>query len=119
LLAATMRVEGHRRAAGAEAADHPALERAQELGLEVEGQLADLVEQHGAAGGGLEQADAGLDRAGEGAALVTEQLARSGCRHRGAVEHHQRPRRGDSWWMTWPRRPCRCRLATNRSSRWS
>ena len=40
-----------------------------------ERQLADLVEEHRAAVGRLEQAGLAPDRAGEGAALVAEQLA--------------------------------------------
>src|SRR5262249_18359458 len=59
----------------AQAPDLPLLERAQELGLDVEGQLADLVEEDGAAAGGLEGADALGVGAGEGAALVAEELA--------------------------------------------
>ena len=41
---------------GADAADLAALEHAQQLGLQVERQLANLVEEHGAAGGRLEHA---------------------------------------------------------------
>jgi hypothetical protein len=40
----------------ADPADDAVLERAQELGLHLERQLADLVEEHRAAGGGLEDA---------------------------------------------------------------
>ena len=60
-------------------AAHPpellALEHAQELGLHVERKLADLVEEDGAAAGGLEGALARGDGAGERAALVAEELA--------------------------------------------
>ena len=46
----------------ADAADLARLERAQELRLQLERQLADLVEEHRAAVGGLEGADARRDR---------------------------------------------------------
>src|SRR5205814_488235 len=59
----------------ADAVHGPGLEHAQELGLERGRQLADLVEEDGAAGGDLEQAGLGRDRAREGAALVAEELA--------------------------------------------
>ena len=51
-----------------------ALERAQQLGLELERQLADLVEEQGAAVGLLERAGARAIGAGEGALFVAEQL---------------------------------------------
>ena len=58
---------------------HPAhgagLQHAQQLGLQLQGQLADLVEEDGAAVGLEEGAVAIADRAGEGAAHVAEQLA--------------------------------------------
>ena len=58
---------------GAERAEAPVLEDAEELGLELGGQLADLVEEEGAGAGELElAADAPLG-AGEGAALVAEE----------------------------------------------
>src|SRR5262249_39822068 len=44
-------------------------------GLGLEGKLTDLVEEHGAAVGELEAADATDEGAGEGAALVAEELA--------------------------------------------
>ena len=50
------------------------LQHAQELGLDRRRQLADLVEQDGAAVGLAEQARARLDGAGEGALGVAEQL---------------------------------------------
>src|SRR6185503_15956652 len=50
------------------------LEDAQELGLQVGRDLADLVQQERAAVGELEATLAHLVRAGEGAALVTEEL---------------------------------------------
>src|SRR5205085_2914182 len=60
------------------AADAPyclLFEHPQELHLRRRRQLADLVEEHGAPGGRLEQPGARLARAGERAFLVPEQLA--------------------------------------------
>src|SRR4030095_11873610 len=54
--------------------DGPLLQRPEELRLQRRGELADLVEEAGSAGGGLEQPAAGRDRSGEGTALVPEQL---------------------------------------------
>ena len=51
------------------------LQDAQELGLRRLGKLADLVEEDGAAGGALEPPGLLAIGAGEGAALVAEQLA--------------------------------------------
>ena len=51
------------------------LEDTQELGLKLEGKLGDLVEEEGPPVGQLEAAGWGRRRAGEGALLVTEQLA--------------------------------------------
>ena len=51
------------------------LERAQDLRLHVDGQLADFVEEDGAAGGRLEGALTRRNGAGESAALVAEKLA--------------------------------------------
>jgi hypothetical protein len=73
------------------------LERAQERRLGVEGQLADLVEEERASVGRLEGADSVGARAGEGAALVPEQLrqdelARDGAAvddHERALRHHR------------------------------
>src|SRR5207247_6161459 len=68
------------------------LENAQQLHLRLERQLADLVEEDRATGGELEPADAPLDRAGEGALHVTEELALHEARRDGAAVHlHQRP----------------------------
>jgi hypothetical protein len=50
------------------------LQHAQQLDLEGRAGFADFVEEQRAAIGLLEQADAVVDRAGEGAALVAEQL---------------------------------------------
>ena len=60
------------------------LEHAQQLGLELGRDLADLVEEERAAVGALEAAGAGLERSGERAALVAEELA---------LEHAGRERR--------------------------
>ena len=75
LLAATMR------ASKATARDAPSRRnsrssmRAQQLGLQVQRQVVDLVEEERAAVRALEAADALAHRAGEGALLVAEQLA--------------------------------------------
>ena len=63
------------RARTAEAFDLPFLEHAQQPRLQLERQLADLVEEDRAAVRQLEPADLAGVRAGEGAALVAEQLA--------------------------------------------
>ena len=59
----------------ADAADLALLEGPEELGLDAAGGLADLVQEDGAAVGLLEPARLGLEGAGEGAALVAEELA--------------------------------------------
>ena len=59
----------------AQAAHGAALQHPQQLGLQCQVELADLVEEQGAAARGLDQADALLARVGERAALVAEQLA--------------------------------------------
>ena len=75
----------------ADAADLAGLEGAQELGLELGRQLADLVEEEGAAGGLLECADPALGGAGEGARLVAEQLGLDEVRRdRAAVDDDER-----------------------------
>ena len=67
--------------------DHP-----QELGLQLEGQLADLVEEEGGAVGDLEAPLALGDGPGESALLVPEELALDeGGRQRRAVELDERP----------------------------
>ena len=60
---------------GADGAHFFFLQGAEQLGLEVEGKLADLVEEDGAAGGGGEQAGLGAVGTGEGALDVAEELA--------------------------------------------
>src|SRR5690606_29926614 len=58
----------------AHALEGAVLQRAQELALRVDGQLADLVEERDALLGDLEQAELRRLRVGERAALVAEQL---------------------------------------------
>src|SRR6185295_14845098 len=58
-----------------DADDHPLLQRAEQLDLEVQRELADLVEEEGALVGDLELARAAHDRAGERALHVPEELA--------------------------------------------
>ena len=70
------------------------LERAQQLRLQVERQLANLVEEQRAALGALERARVLGVRAGEGAALVAEELALDQVGgHRAAVEDDERAAR--------------------------
>src|SRR5947207_1147015 len=66
------------------------LEDAQELRLERQRHVGDLVQEQRAACGGLELADAPLDRAREGAALVAEELTLEELVRDGrAVERHE------------------------------
>ncbi len=74
-MAATTRTSTWRGFADADAQHLAVLEHAQQLGLEVARDLADLVEEERAAVGALEAAGARRDGAGEGAVLVAEQLA--------------------------------------------
>ena len=69
-----MRVSTGDRLAAADALDHALLEEAQQLDLERQRDVADLVEEQSAALGQLDLAGVGLDRAGERASLVAEQL---------------------------------------------
>ena len=88
------------------------LERPEQLGLQLERQGADLVEEQGAAVRQLEQARLGGDRAGEGALLVAEQLALEQVgRDRGAVDLDERlaPRAGSRSEWPGPAAPCRFR----------
>ena len=67
------------------------LQDAQQLGLQVERQLADFVEERRAAVGRFDQAGLGRDRAGEGAFDVAEQLALHERAHqRGAIDGDER-----------------------------
>ena len=59
----------------ADSTDLAGFERAQQLGLHHRAHLADLVEEKRASVGGLDETEAALGRAGERAALMTEQLA--------------------------------------------
>jgi hypothetical protein len=70
------------------------LEHAQQLGLQIERQLAELVEEHGAAARELERALARRDRAGERALLVAEQLALDQRASDRAAVHHDERRGG-------------------------
>src|SRR5205085_2879012 len=63
------------RAGSADAAYRTLLERAQQLRLHVDRQLADLVEKQRTAARGLEYSELAFGGAGERAALVPEQLA--------------------------------------------
>ncbi len=79
-------------------------ERAEELGLHVERQLAQLVEEDGAAVRLLERGEAPVDRAREGAALVAEEGGLGERRRdRAAVDDDEglaRAGAGD-WWIAW------------------
>ena len=67
------------------------LQKAQELGLQGRRQVGDLVEENGAAVGRLEPARLVLDRAGERAAHVPEQLAlEQFFGERGAIDDDER-----------------------------
>src|SRR6266478_7919751 len=69
------------------------LEHPQQLRLELERDLADLVEEQRATVRDLESSDLLRDRAGESAALVTEELALEETRwNGGAVDLHERAR---------------------------
>ena len=67
------------------------MEHAQQLRLLAIVELSDLVEEHRPLGGQLEAARAALERAGEGAPLVAEELALDQRRReRRAVDVHER-----------------------------
>ncbi len=97
-MAETKRTSIGRGAAGADAEHLPLLEDAEQLDLDRHGQVADLVEEDGAALGRLEEARAGLERPGERALLVAEELAlEEGLGEGRAVDREERaprPRRG-------------------------
>src|SRR3989475_9380324 len=57
--------------------DFPLLQHAQQRDLRLGGQVADFIEENGAAVGGLEPSQASLQRAREGALFVTEELGRN------------------------------------------
>jgi hypothetical protein len=76
---------------GADRLDLALLQHAQELGLHVQRQLADLVQEQARPVGHAELARARAGRAGEGALLVAEELALDHrLRQRGAVQVDQR-----------------------------
>ncbi len=62
------------------------LEKAEQLGLHIHPNLADLVEEQGAAGGAADDAWKGVVRAGEGTASVAEQLTPSSISRGTAVQ---------------------------------
>src|SRR5688572_1901620 len=69
----------------------PLLQHAQQLGLHLERQLANLVQEDRASFGLLEAPGASSDRPGEGALLVPEQLALQERARNGAAVHlHER-----------------------------
>ena len=94
---------------GSKAFDPPTLftallgERAQELRLHVDGELAELVEEERAAVGLGERADALVDGAGERAPLVAEEGALGERRGDGAAvdDDEGLARRGLASWMAW------------------
>ena len=118
-MAATMRTSARMALAAADARELALLQHAQQLRLQAERHVADLVEEEGAAGGGLELADAALGGAGERAALVAEELALEQLvRDRRAVERDERVRGGRSGsGSSWRRAPCPCRSRPG-SGRW-
>ena len=106
----------------AEPLDLAVLQHAQQLRLQLERQLADLVEEDRAAVGQLEAAGLRRVRAGEGAALAAEQLALDQRRRqRRAVDDDERPvaARGcaDGWRGRAAPCPCRSRRRAGPSRR--
>ena len=111
-MAAMIRTSTAIAVAAADALDLALLEDAEQLGLRLQGQLADLVEEERAPVGQLEAADPPGDGAGEGALLVAEQLALDEPRGEGgAVDLDQRPARpaGCSSGSRGRSAPCRSR----------
>ncbi len=79
------------RATFSEALELALLERTQQLGLKIEGHLADLVQKNGAAVRGFKLARAARYRARERSASVTEELAfEQSLRNRRAVDRDER-----------------------------
>ena len=104
-------VDGQR-AGFTERGDLAGFEEAEQLGLEVEAELADFVEEQGAVAGGADQAELIAVGAGEGAAAVAEQLAlEQVARDGGAVEGDEGLLRRGRSSRGWRGRgsPCRCR----------
>ena len=90
-MADTTRMSTSMQARPAHAADLPLLERPEELALEGQRELADLVQEQGAAVGHLDQPRLRLDSAREGTLLVAEQLGlQELLGQRGAVDGHER-----------------------------
>src|SRR5690606_28839692 len=82
------------RAAATHPLEAPLLQHAEQLGLQLGAQLADLVEEERAAVGELEPAALALGRTRERALLVAEQLALEQLlAQRRAVDRHERLRR--------------------------
>src|SRR5690606_30623967 len=78
---------------GAEAANALLLEGAEQLALQLERQVADLVEEQRPAVGDLEEAGFGAAGVGERSALVAEELGLQEVRgDRSAVDVHEGPR---------------------------
>ena len=112
LVAATMRTSTVSGAGLAERRDLAGFEEAEQLGLEVEAELADFVEEQGAVAGGADQAGVVAVGAGEGAAAVAEELAfEQVARDGGAVERDEGLLRRGRRSRGWRGRgfPCRCR----------
>src|SRR5262249_4709068 len=79
------------RAGLAERRDFAGLEKAEQLGLEVESELADLVEEEGPFARGADQAGVIAVGAAEGGAAVAEEVAfKQVAGHGGAVEGDER-----------------------------
>ena len=90
-VAAITRASSCDRLGIADALERALLQHAQQLGLQLERDLGDLVEEQRALAGELEPAGAIGDRAGERALDVTEQLALEHAgRERGAVDRDER-----------------------------
>ncbi len=78
-------------ALSAQPAHAPVLQHAQQFGLRGDRHIADFVQQHGAVLRQLEASGAALDRSGEGALFMAEQLAfHERIRHGGAVDGDER-----------------------------
>ena len=91
-MAATIRTSTWRGRPEPDALELAVLEDAQELHLDVGGELADLVQEQRAPVGQLEAADLRPGRPGEGALLVAEQLALDEGRRQGrAVDLDEGP----------------------------
>ena len=96
------------------------LQDAQQLHLRAARQVADLVEEEGAAVGQLEAAPVLAVRPGEGAPLVAEQLRlEERLRQRGHVHRHERARAGAGSRSGWPGRAAPCPSRSRRGSGWS